>query len=46
MEFTSDIVTLPGADLDLPLAPILAQKLRNMLPEQLATILTEQDSNE
>ncbi len=39
-------MTVPGADLDLPLAPILAQKLRNMLPEQLAIIFTEQDSNE
>lgn len=34
-----------GVDLDLPQAPILAQKLRNMLPHQLATILTEQDKN-
>lgn len=38
-------MTAPGVDPDLPHAPILAQKLRNMLPQQLATILTEQDKN-
>lgn len=46
VEPASDIVTAPGVDLDLPLAPILVRKLRNMHPQQLATILTEQDSNE